>query len=159
MHHTQSEVHIQEEDLQLYTQGRLEPERISLAESHLSGCENCRQVLAEFLGHRLALRPAPALHTAKLPEPSVAQKRTEPRFTTEGEATVQELHPISFDRQLVKIVNVSKNGLGIVGSKAILPGTIVQLRMNGTVELGNVRYCSAIDSGGFRIGVRLRGEG
>jgi hypothetical protein len=151
MHHIQSEVHIHEDDLQLYVQGRLEPERISLAESHLSGCENCRQLLSEFLGHRLALRPA------KGPESGVEQKRTEPRFTTEGEATVQELHPISFDRQIVKIVNVSKNGLGIVGSKAILPGTIVQLRMKGTVELGNVRYCSALDGGGFRIGVRLSG--
>jgi hypothetical protein len=154
----QTEVHIQENDLQRYTSGRLEPGRISLAESHLAGCESCRQLLAEFLGHRLALHPAPVLHPVKLPEPSVAQKRIEPRFTTQGDATVQELHPISFDRQVVKIVNVSKNGLGIVGSKAILPGTIVQLRMNGTVELGNVRYCSALDGGGFRIGLSLRGE-
>jgi hypothetical protein len=159
MRHIQSEVHIQEDDLHLYTQGRLEPERISLAESHLAGCQNCRQLLGELLGHRLALHPPPALRAANLSEPSVEQKRTEPRFTTEGEATVQELHPISFDRQPVKIVNVSKNGLGIVGAKAILPGTIVQLRMNGTVELGNVRYCSALDSGGFRIGLRLSGEG
>jgi hypothetical protein len=156
--HVHSEVHIQENDLQLYTQGRLEPERVSLAESHLAGCESCRQLLAEFLGHQLALHPALAFHPVKLPEPSIAQKRIEPRFTTQGEATVQELHPISFDRQVVKIVNVSKNGLGIVGSKAILPGTIVQLRMNGAVELGNVRYCSALDGGGFRIGLRLSGE-
>ncbi len=158
MHHTQSEVRNQEDDLQLYAEGRLGPERISALESHLSECESCRQLLAEFLGHRLASHPAPVLHAAKLPESSAAQKRAEPRFTTEGEATMQELHPISFDRQVVKIVNVSKNGLGIVGPKAILPGTIVQLRMNGTVELGNVRYCSALDSGGFRIGLRLSGE-
>src|SRR5665213_1694814 len=149
MHHIQ--VHIQEDDLQLYTQGRLELERISIAESHLSECESCRQLLSECLGHRLALHPG------KGPKPGDAQKRTEPRFTTEGDATVQELHPISFDRQVVKIVNVSKNGLGVVGSKAILPGTIVQLRINNTVELGNVRYCSALEGGGFRIGLRLTG--
>ncbi len=153
MQQLQGVTHIHEDDLQLYAQGRLEPERISHTESHLAGCNSCRQLLSECLGQHLAIHPA------REPRPDGAQKRTEPRFTTEGEATVQELHPISFERQLVKIVNVSKNGLGIVGSKAILPGTIVQLRMNGTVELGNVRYCTALDGGGFRIGLRLSGEG
>jgi len=87
------------------------------------------------------------------------QKRSEPRFDTEGEGTLQELHPLSLDRHRVRIVNVSKNGLGLVSLKAILPGTIVQLRIKDVVELGNVRYCSELDNGGFRIGLRLNGEG
>jgi len=71
---------------------------------------------------------------------------------------MQELHPVSFDRHKVRVVNVSKSGVGILGPKAILPGTIVQLRMNGAVELGNVRYCSAVGDEGFRIGVKLEGD-
>ena|SRR5579872_3140145 len=144
--------HVHEDDLELYLRGRLELDRISMAESHLSECESCRQLLSDCLGQRLALYPIRSLQS------NAAQKRSEPRFSTEGEATMQELHPVSFDRHKVKVVNVSKNGVGILGPKAILPGTIVQLRMNGAVELGNVRYCSAVGDEGFRIGVKLEGD-
>ena len=146
-------IHIHEDDLELYTRGGLELERIPIAESHLLECENCRQLLSECLGQRLALHPLKALQS------NSATRRREPRFNVEGEATVQELHPLSLDRHRVKIVNVSRNGLGILGPKAILPGTIVQLRINNTVELGNVRYCSALGGGAFRIGLRLHDEG
>jgi hypothetical protein len=145
-------VHIHEDDLELYTQGRLEPERKATVESHLLECECCRQLLSDGLGQRLTL---PLI---KAPEPNSRQKRREARFSAEGEATVQELHPLSLDRHKVKVVNVSRTGLGILGPKAILPGTIVQLRINGTVELGNVRYCTALEGGVFRIGLRLLGE-
>jgi len=148
-----SAIHIGENDLELYTRGLLELERIAIAESHLLECDSCRQLLSERLGQRLALPPI------KAPESTSATRRCEPRFSAEGEATVQELHPLSLERHKVKVVNVSRNGLGILGPKAILPGTIVQLRINGTVELGNVRYCSALDGGTFRIGLRLHGEG
>jgi len=131
----------------------LEPERIPIAESHLLECDSCKRLLSDCIGCRLAL----GVIREAASDP--AHKRSEPRFGTEGEATLQELHPISFDRQTVKIVNVSKNGLGISSPKAILPGTIVQLRIKGTVELGNVRYCLALEGGGFRIGLRLHGEG
>jgi hypothetical protein len=104
------------------------------------------------LGQRLAL------HAIKTAKSAAAQKRSEPRFDTAGEGTVQELHPLSLDRQKIKIVNMSKNGLGIVVSKAILPGTIVQLRIKDRVELGNVRYCSAIGDNGFQVGLRLHDD-
>src|SRR5580765_4464630 len=146
-------IHIQEDDLELYAWGRLELERIAAAESHLLECESCRQLLSVRLEQRLAVPPLDA------PESNSATRRCEPRFSAEGEATVQELHPLSLDRHKVKIVNVSKNGLGILGPKAILPGTIVQLRISDTIELGNVRYCAALEGGAFRIGLRLLGEG
>lgn len=147
------EIHIHEDDLELYARGRLELEGNAAAESHLVECESCRKLLSERLGQRLALPPR------KAPESNSATRRCEPRFSAEGDATVQELHPLSLDRHKVKVVNVSMNGLGILGPKAILPGTIVQLRIKDTVELGNVRYCSALEDGTFRIGLRLHGEG
>jgi hypothetical protein len=145
--------HVHEDDLELYLCGRLEPERAPIAESHLLECESCRQLLSECLGQRLAL------HAIKTAKSAAAQKRSEPRFDTAGEGTLQELHPLSLDRQKIKIVNMSKNGLGIVVPKAILPGTIVQLRIKDTVELGNVRYCRVLEGNGFQIGLRLHGEG
>jgi anti-sigma factor RsiW len=152
MNDIRTAIHIHEDDLELYAHGRLEPERVSITESHLLECESCRQLLSDYLRQRLALDGA---EPAKA---SNAQKRSEPRFSAEGEATLQELHPICLDRQIVTIVNVSRNGFGILAPKAILPGTIVQLRIKDTVELANVRYCSAYEGEGFRIGVRLHGE-
>ena len=68
---------------------------------------------------------------------------------------LQELSPLSLDRQKVQIVDISKKGLGILASKAVLPGTIVQVRINTAVELGEVRHCSARDDDGYRIGLRF----
>ena len=100
------------------------------------------------------------MHLQLIARPTVGltQKRSEPRFDTKGEAILQELHPLSLERRRIKIVNISKNGFGLVSPKAILPGTIVQLRIKDIVELGNVRYCSASVEG-FRVGVRLHSEG
>ncbi len=136
--------------MELYLRGALELERIPVAESHLLECESCRQLLSDCLGQRIAFY---AVNGLKSP-----QKRLEPRFSTESEAILQELHPLSLERQKVKIVNVSKNGLGIVSQKAIFPGTIVQLRIKGKIELGNVRYSVALGDSGFQIGLRLHGE-
>jgi predicted anti-sigma-YlaC factor YlaD len=146
-------VHVHEDDLELYIRGNLEPERIPLTESHLSECESCRQLLSDCLGQRIAF------HAAKTPLSEATQRRSEPRFSSESEATLQELHPLSLERHKVKIVNVSKNGLGVVSQKPIFPGTIVQLRNKDKIELGNVRYSVALGDGGFQIGLRLRGEG
>ena len=145
--------HVHEDDIQLYLRGGLEPERTPTTEFHLLECESCRQLLSECLGQRLAF------HAIKTAKSAAAQERSEPRFDTAGEGTVQELHPLSLDRQKIRIVNMSKNGLGIVVPKAILPGTIVQLRIKDRVELGNVRYCSALGDDGFRVGLRLHDEG
>ena len=145
-------LHIHEDDLELYLRGRVEAERVSSIEQHLLECNICRLQLSSSLGQRLAIQMISG------PKGDSTQKRSEPRFDTKGEGTLQEIHPLSFARYNVKIVNVSKNGLGLVSPKAILPGTIVQLRIKDIVELANVRYCSASEEG-FRIGLRLHGEG
>ena len=149
---TQTAAHLHEDDLELYLRGQLESERLSATERHLLECKICRLQLSNCLGQRVAVQIATG------PRADTTQKRSEPRFDTDGEGTLQEIHPLSLDRRRVRIVNVSKNGLGLVSPKAILPGTIVQLRIKDIVELANVRYCSASDEG-FRIGLRLHGEG
>jgi hypothetical protein len=140
--------HVHEDDLDLYLRGRLEPGRIPPVESHLADCDICHEILSDCLGLRLDFLP-----TLETPS-GAAPKRTEPRFNVEGEGTLHELHPLSLNRQKIKIVNVSKNLLGILSPKAIYPGTIVQLRIKDTVELANVWYCSA-SADGFRVGLWL----
>ena len=147
-----SAVHIHEDDLELYLCGRLESERTSSVEQHLLECNACRECMSACLGLQIVLHRLPGKSES-------AQKRSEPRFSAEGEATLQEIHPLSLDREKVMIVNISKNGLGILSPKAILPGTVVQLRINNHVELANVRYCSALGGDCFRLGLRLHDEG
>jgi hypothetical protein len=146
-------VHIHEDDIELYLRGRVKPERLSSVEAHLLECELCQAHLSDCVGPKLAL---PSSEGA---DSGAGQKRAEERFNTEGEGTLQELDPLSMESYKIRIVNVSKSGLGIVSAKPLLPGTIVKIRIKGSVELGNVRYCAALDDGAYRLGVRLNGEG
>jgi hypothetical protein len=68
---------------------------------------------------------------------------------------VQNLSPLSLDRQKVEILDISKNGLGILASKAVLPGVIMQVRINTAVELAEVRHCAEYDGNRYRIGLRF----
>src|SRR6266478_2902826 len=142
-------VHIHDDDLEMYARGRLEPEHTSAIESHLLECHTCREKLSQCIGSQLKLHP-----TGKT-KAEEKYERSEPRFVTGDDASFQELSPLSLDRQKVKIVDISKNGIGILAPKAVMPGTIVQVRIKSNVELGETRYCSAQGDKGYRIGLRL----
>jgi hypothetical protein len=63
--------------------------------------------------------------------------------------------PVSLDRRKIRVMNVSKNGLGLVTSTFVSPGTIVQLRVGNTLEVGEVRHCLA-RGGEYYTGLRLQ---
>src|SRR5579863_594911 len=149
MSDTQHPVHASYDDLVRYIQGRLKAERLSVVDLHLLDCDICRERLSKTIGSQLML------HFVGKAKADQKRERSEPRFSTVSEAVVQNLDPLSFDRENVRIVDISKNGLGIVAAKAALPGTIVQVRINAAVELGEVRYCSACEDNRYRIGVRF----
>jgi PilZ domain len=144
----QHPVHASYDDLVRYIQGRMASERLSVIDPHLLDCDICREKLAKTIGSQLML------HLVGKAKADQKRERSEPRFSAGSEAIVQNLSPLSVDREKVKIVDISKNGLGILASKAVLPGTIMQVRINTAVELGEVRYCSASDDG-YRIGLRF----
>jgi hypothetical protein len=142
-------VHASYDDLVWHIQGRLAPERLSVIDPHLLDCDICREKLSKTVGSQLML------HFVGKAKADQKRERSEPRFSTGSEAIVQSLSPLSLDRQKVKIVDISKNGLGILASNAALPGTIMQVRINAAVELGEVRYCSAGEGNEYRIGLRF----
>jgi hypothetical protein len=148
MPNSPSAVHAHEDDLELYARGRLEPGRTLTVESHLTECHNCRERLTQCIGVQLNVH---ATGKAKSSEKYV---RSEPRFRAGDEAIFQELSPLCLDRQKVTIVDISKQGLGILAPKSALPGTIARLRIGNTVELGEVRHCSPWGADGYRIGLR-----
>jgi hypothetical protein len=77
-----SAVHIHEDDLELYLRGQLQSERASSVEQHLLECDTCRECLSVCLGHQLVLYRLQG-------KPESPQKRSEPRFSAEGEAILQ----------------------------------------------------------------------
>jgi hypothetical protein len=149
---TKNIIHAHEDDLELYARGRLEPQHTSVLESHLLECLTCRERLSQCIGSQFILHPS---RKAKSRE---KYERSEVRFTTGDDAIVQELSPLSMDHHRVQIVDISKNGLGIICPKSVLPGTIVQVRIKTQVELGEVRHCSPWTDKGYRIGLRLHGQ-
>ena len=44
--------HIHDDDLELYSTGHLEQERVAALELHLSQCQDCRERLARCIGKR-----------------------------------------------------------------------------------------------------------
>jgi hypothetical protein len=144
-------VHAHDDDLELYVRGRLEAGHVSNLESHLLECRVCRERLSDCIG----LLPLKLNPTGKKTSPQEKGRRSEVRFSSGDRAIFQELNPLSVERQEVKIVDVSKNGLGILAPRSVLPGTIVQVRIRDDVEIGEVRYCSASGDQGYRIGLRL----
>ena len=144
-------IHVHEDDLELYLRGGLEPERIPIVESHLVECDTCRERFSS------CLKLQEVLHVFRRKSDS-ARTLTERHARAGGEAMLQEIHPLSLDRQKTIIVNNSQNELEIRSPKAILPGTVVQLRIKDSFELGSVRSCSAPSNDGFLICLRLHDE-
>jgi hypothetical protein len=152
MSDAQISAHAHEDDLELYARGGLETGQVTTLESHLLECPACREGLARCVGLQLVLHPM------RKKKPDEKHKRSEPRFNTGDDAIFQEISPLSLDRQRVTILDVSKNGLGILALKPVMVGTIAQVRIKRTVEMGEVRYCLASGDSGYRIGLRLQGR-
>jgi hypothetical protein len=49
-----NDVHVHEDDLELYRAGHLEPQYMAAVETHLSGCQDCRERLDKCLGPEVA---------------------------------------------------------------------------------------------------------
>ena len=68
-------VHIHEDDLELYSAGHLEPERVPALEAHLAGCQDCRERLGRCIGPELE----PHHGQGGLHSLSAHSQRTKPR--------------------------------------------------------------------------------
>jgi hypothetical protein len=119
-------------------------------ESHLLECQACREKLSQCIASQLVLR-----HLGR-PKSEEKYERSEPRFRTGADAILQEISPWSVERGKVEIVDISKNGIGILSPKSVFPETIVQVRIRGTVELAEVRHCSGCGEIGYRYRIALR---
>jgi hypothetical protein len=141
--------HAHADHLEMYVRGRLESRYISVVEDHLLKCGLCRADFFNCIGLHL-IRGALGKTKSDRPE-----RRSEPRFEIEDEAICQILNPFSVDRQIVKILDISENGMGILAPYPAPLGSIVQIRAANTIKLGEVRHSSMLGDKGYRIGLRL----
>jgi hypothetical protein len=145
----QNNSHAREDDLKMYVHGRLDAVHCFVISHHLLGCHTCREYLSVCID--LEHMPNP-MGKAKSDQTS---RRSELRFAIGDELHYQELSPFSVDRQKVSILDISANGVEILTPNSVLPGTIVQVRVINTAELGQVQRCTAFGDKDYRIGLRL----
>jgi len=137
--------HVDDNDLELYLKYRLSGESISAIEAHLARCPACVDKLVEqdkCLWYLAELRGGEG------------ERRKHPRLKTNQAASLQVLNPFSADVWDIQIVDVSTGGLRTHTSKPLLPDSLIRVRMQYSVECGDVRYCIPAEEG-FNAGVRL----
>jgi hypothetical protein len=106
MSDVQTAVPISDEQIELYALGELEPEDTSIVESHLSECQPCRERFSQTMVSQLSL------HQISKAKSKEKYKRSEPRFSAGYHAVLQELSPLSLDRQTLEIVDCFEEWYG-----------------------------------------------
>ena len=80
-------------------------------------------------------------------------RRREPRYRVEQEATLAKLAGDMTTRHRVMVVDVSRSGFCVEMKSPLIVGVEVELLLNLVVLFGKVRHCRAVGGGRFRIGV------
>ena len=87
---------------------------------------------------------------------ALADRRREARIPADEKARLTSLPPLDITSSAVRVVNRSKCGLRLKVSSDLLVGAWVQVRLADAVVLGEVRYCTGDQGGGFFVGVEIR---
>jgi len=141
--------HGSDDQLQSYVCDRLTAGETKDLESHLSECEECTRRLTDTIGFfRNVSTPKPQ-------DASAGERRREPRFSTEGSATIQSLNPFSLNFSAVSILDVSKGGLRLESKERLGFGTLIRVRLNSAIIFGDVRYCNPSGEK-FDVGIQIQ---
>lgn len=141
--------HAHDDDLQLYILGHLSAAEVDVLERHLSGCPECVGRLAataRFVAHIIALKR----------DSSHSDKRADPRFRTTDAGVLRCLAPLLPERWPIQVVDVSRNGLGLLVPIRLSLGALVQVQVRDTIALGDVRYSTQISEHQFRTGIWIQ---
>jgi predicted anti-sigma-YlaC factor YlaD len=144
-----SAAHIDSRDLDLYVREKLNAEQSSSIQSHVQNCSVCRENLVNGFLTRLGEM------SQEQPGNSIPEKRSERRFHSGEQGSMQLLCPLSLERAAVQIVDVSKDGFGVLVDAFVSAGTIVQIQIGSTISVGTVRSCRAAGQQ-FHAGIHVR---
>lgn len=136
--------HVDEDDLRLLVTGHDEiaPERIR----HLAECLTCRNTLR---GVAVSFQEATAVAAPCCPD-----RRVTPRRHVDQPSLLRVLSPFSLGLIEVRTLDISRYGAKVRAPVRLQPLSIVHLRMEEFVCLGQVRHCTP-HNGAFLIGIRI----
>jgi hypothetical protein len=140
--------HVHEDELHSYTLSGLSDAPANALEGHVSHRPQCKGNLGgttQFTSDLLNLDRATR----------GSDKRSQRRFQTSNTGFLRSLSPLLLDRWSVQIIDVSKDGLGLLLPIELSPGTLVQVQIDNTLALGEVRHSKRIGEHEFRTGLRL----
>jgi hypothetical protein len=88
------------------------------------------------------------------------ERRRHVRVATDDPGLMKILEPFSPVRWLIRVVEVSKSGIGLVAQTGLVRGTLVQVYVKQTSILGVVRHTAPVDEtahpGYFRMGIEIQ---
>ena len=143
-------MHVRDDELELYIFGRLSHTQDLVVESHLIECEACAAKLSDavtFAG-RLA-------ELSRRQRPEDKERRRHPRVSADDPASVKLLNPPWSGPLEARVLDISREGLKLRVAEFLNPGSLVQIRLKGTVAFGEIRHCRPVDTF-FDVGVWLR---
>jgi hypothetical protein len=139
--------HVNDDELQLYILGRLNPTDLPDLEQHVSSCPECKGRLstaARFLVKIFDLQR------------DDSGRRREPRFRATDAGFLRSFSPLLPDRWPIQIIDVSRSGLGLIVPTRLSEGSLVQVQIGEAFALGEVRFSEHIGEGQFRTGIRVQ---
>jgi anti-sigma factor RsiW len=142
--------HLHEDDLELYLLGRVPEDKAAAIESHVRACQACESQLNEAVEFIRQVAASSRGHSSA----EGGEKRREPRSPKDDPAAIRALSPLRSDELDVRVLNASNGGLMLRTTKFFEAGTLVQLRLNKAIVLGEVRYCYRSEHG-FHAGIRI----
>jgi hypothetical protein len=131
-------MHVSDADLELFFLGRLPPDQLSVAESHLTDCSSCTSRLSDVLG--LFLQTL-TLNNRHLKTYDGTEKRREHRIPSDLAGQMQAFSPFSPIKIRVQMADFSRNGLKLRTTQFVGRGAIVRVLIKEAIILGEVRYC------------------
>ena len=88
------------------------------------------------------------------------ERRRHTRVATDDPGLMKVLEPFSPVRWLVRVVEVSRSGMGLIAQTRLDPGTMVQVYVKQTSILAQVRHSEPIDDPSrpdhFRVGIEIQ---
>ena len=142
--------HIDGYDLDLYALEKLDAEQASSIRSHVQKCGVCKdRLVTGFLARLAGLNH-------KQPGNSSSERRVAHRLKSGEHGSIQSICPLSFERPPVEIVDVSKDGFGLLMTSFLAERTIVQIHIGTTISVGTVISCQKIGDNQFRAGIRVQ---
>jgi hypothetical protein len=142
-------MHVRDEDLELYLLERLEKSQTPTLESHLAECKVCAAKLSSvaFFDQFVQL-------SQKHADSARMEKRREPRIATDDAGVLQTINPFSPHHVHIRILDISKGGMRVSAPNSLERGTMVKVRLKGTISFGVVRHCRAV-SGSYQAGIQV----